>query len=96
MVVTRATVVIHVPCDAMRPAVGLGLLLPLASLVALLPRVVAPCAAVCLREALVHHFRHQSRDLGGLGIGGGKESARQLGDVGCGCGGQGRGLGGVF
>ena len=46
LVVTRATVVIHVPCDAVRPAVGLGLLRLLASLVVVLPRVVAPCAAV--------------------------------------------------
>ena len=28
--------------------------------------------------------------MGGLGVGGGRESARQLGDIGCGCGGQGR------
>ena len=96
LVVTRATVVIHVPCDVVQPSVGLGFLGPLSSLVALLPRVVAPCVDVCLGKLLVHHRRHQSRDLGGLGIGGGIESARQLGYFRCGCGGQGRGLGGVF
>ena len=70
LVVTRATVVIHVPCDAVRPEVGLGFLGPLSSLVALLPRVVAPCVAVCLGKSLVHHRRHQSRDLGGLSVSG--------------------------
>ena len=39
LVVTRATVVIHVPCDVVRPAVGFGFFGPLSSLVALLPRV---------------------------------------------------------
>ena len=96
LVVTRATVVIHVLCDAVQPAVGLGFLGPLSSLVALLPRLVAPCFAVCLGKSMVHRRRHQSRDLGGLGIGGGRESTRQFRYVGCGCGGQGRGLGGVF
>ena len=83
LVVTRATVVIHVPCYAVQPALGLGLLGPLSFLVALLPRVVEPCIAVCLRKSLFHHRCHHSRGLGGLGVGGGKESARQLGDVGC-------------
>ena len=46
LVVARATVVIHVPCDAVRSEVGLGLLRILASLVVLPPRVVAPCAVV--------------------------------------------------
>ena len=70
LVVIRATIVIHVPCDAVRPAVGLGFFGPLSSLVALLLRVVALWGAVCLGKSLVHHFRHQRRDLGGLGIGG--------------------------
>ena len=90
LVVTCANVVINVPCDAMQPALGLGFLGPLSSLVALLPRVVAPGVAVCLGKSLVHHCHHQSRDLGGLGINGGREIARQFGDFGCECGGKGR------
>ena len=96
MVVTCATVVIHVTCDALVPAVRFGLFVPLSSLVAILQWVVAPRVAVCLWKLLVHHRRHKSRDLGSLGIGGGRESSHQFRDVGCGCGGQGRGLGGVF
>ena len=96
LVVTRSTVVIHVPCDSVRPAVGLGFFVPLSSLVALLSRVVALRLAVCLGKSLVHHRRHKIRDLGSLVIGGGEESARQLEYVGCGCGVQGRGLGGVL
>ena len=96
MVVTRSTVVIHVPCYAIQPSVGFLFLVPLSSFVALLLRVVAPCVAVFLGQSLVHHCRHQRCDLGCLGIGGRRKSACQFGDVRCGCGGQGSGLGGVI
>ena len=96
LVVTRSTVVIHVPCYAMQPAVGLWFLGPLPFLVALLLQVVVLCVAVVFWQSLVHHCRHQICDLGCLGVGGGRESARQFRDVRCGCGGQGRGLRGVI
>ena len=83
LVVTCATVVIHVPCDAVRPAVGLGFIGPISSLVTLLPRFVAPCVAFCIGKLLVHHRRHQSRDLGGLGIGSGEKAlaSSEMSDV---------------
>ena len=81
LVVIRAIVVIHVPCDAVRPAVRFGFFGPFSSLVALFPRVVAPCVSVCLGNLLVHHCRHQSCDLGCLSIGDVRESARQFRDV---------------
>ena len=56
LVVTRSTVVIHIPCYAIRPAIGFLFLGPFYFLVALLPRVVAPCVAVGFRQLLVHHF----------------------------------------
>ena len=46
LVVTRFTVVIHVPRYAMRPAVGFWFIGHLPFLVALLPRVVVLCVAV--------------------------------------------------
>ena len=81
LVVTRSTVVIHVSCNAMRSAVGFWLIVPFPSLVALLPWVVALCVAVVIGQLLVHHRRHQGFDLGGLGIGGGRESTRKFRDV---------------
>ena len=81
MVVTRFTVVIHVSCNVMQPAVGFCFFVPFPPLVALLPWVVAPRVAFFLGQSLVHHRRHQGCDLGGLGIGGGIESTRQFRDV---------------
>ena len=83
LVVTRSTVVIHVTCYAMQPAVGFWFLGLLSSLVALLMQVVAPCVAVVLGQSLVHHCRHQSCDLECLGIGGGRKSlaSSEMSDV---------------